>query len=93
MRYVTLDVTSIQHWAPQPNRQSAEGKTIGERHPKRPKTQKRLGKFMAFGFGNACGKIFTDYFEKDERINSEYNIALIHLNNKIAKKRFHILRI
>ncbi|KAJ0178113.1 hypothetical protein K1T71_005936 [Dendrolimus kikuchii] len=46
-RYVTMDETWIHHYTPESMRSSAEWTAVGEKRPKRPKTQMWAGKVMA----------------------------------------------
>ena len=87
-KYVTITETWIHHFPPESNRQSAEWIAASESHPKRPKVQTLVGKFLASVFWDAQGILFIDYLEKGRTINSEYHIALlVRLKEKITKKR------
>ena len=49
-RYVTMDETWIHHYTPESKRSSVEWTAVGEKRPKRPKTQMWTGKVMASVF-------------------------------------------
>ena len=70
---------------------SAEWTAVGEKRPKRPKTQMWAGKVMTSVFWDAHGVLFIDYLEKGNTINSERYIGqLMHLNNEIGEKRLQM---
>ena len=74
-RYVTMDETWIHHYTPESKRSSSEWTAIGEKRPKRPKTQMWAAKVMASVFWDANRVIFIDYLEKGKKINSERYIG------------------
>ena len=59
-RYVTMDETWIHHYTPEPKRSSAKWTAVGEKRPKRPKTQMWASKVMASVFWDAHGVFFID---------------------------------
>ena len=90
-RYVTMDETWIHHYTPESKRSSAEWTAVGEKRPKRPKTQMWAGKVMASVFWDAHGVLFIDYLEKGKTINSERYIGqLMRLKNEIGEKRLQM---
>ena len=90
-RYVTMDETWIHHYTPEWKRSSAVWTAVGEKRPKRPKTQMWAGKVMASVFWDAHGVLFIDYLEKGKTINSERYIGqLMRLKNEIGEKRLHM---
>ena len=87
-RYVTMDETWIHHYTPESKRSSAEWTAVGEKRPKRPKTEMWAGKVMDSVFWDAHGVLFFDYLEKGKTINSERDIGqLMRLKNEIGEKR------
>ena len=70
-----MDETWIHHYTPESKRSSSEWTAVGEKRPKRPKTQMWAGKFMASVFWDAHGVFFIDYHEKGKTINSERYIG------------------
>ena len=85
-RYVTMDETWIHHYTPETKRLSAKWTAVGERRPKRPKTQQWAGKIMASVFWDAHGILFIDYLEKGKTINSDYYMAFLdRLSGEIKK--------
>ena len=91
MRYVTMDKTWIHHYTPETKRSSAEWTAVGERRPKRPKTQQLAGKVMVSVFWDVHGILFIDYLEKGKTINSDYYMTLLgRLSAEIKKKRPHM---
>ena len=90
-RYVTMDETWIHHYTPESNRSSAEWTAVGEKRPKRPRTQMWAGKVMALVFWDAHGVLFMKYLEKGKTINSKRYIGqLMRLKNKIGEKRLQM---
>ena len=86
-----MDETWIHHYTPESKRSSAEWTAIGEKHPKRPKTQIWAGKVMASVFWDTHGVLFIDYLEKGKTINIERYIGqLMCLKNEIGEKRLQI---
>ena len=74
-RYVTMDETWIHHYTPKSKRSSAEWTAVGEKRPKRPKTQMWAGKVMASVFWDAHEVLFMEYLDKSKTINSEHYIG------------------
>ena len=68
--YVTTDKTWIHHYTPEWKRSSVEWTAVGEKRPKRPKTQMWAGKVMVSVFWDAHGVSFIDYLEKGKTITS-----------------------
>ena len=70
---------------------SSEWIAVGEKRPKRPKTQMWAGRVMVSVFWDAHGFLFIDYLENDKTINSERYIGqLMRLKNEIGEKRLQI---
>ena len=89
--YVAMDKTWIHHCTPESNWSSAEWTAVGEKCPKRPKTQMWAGKVMVSVFWDAHGVLFMDYLEKGKTINSEHYIGqLMRLKNEIGEKRLEM---
>ena len=83
-----MDETWVHHYIPESKRSSAEWTAVGEKRPKRPKTQMWPSKVMASVFWDAHGVLFIDYLEKGKKINSERYIGqLMRLKNEIGKKQ------
>ena len=90
-RDVTMDETRIHHYTTESKRSSAEWTAVGEKRPKRPKTQMWAGKVMTSVFWDAHGVLFIDYLEKGKTINSERYIGqLMRLKNEIGEKRLQL---
>ena len=90
-KYVTIDETWIHNFTLESNRQPSEWTAVGESHPKWLKMQTSAGKVLIFVFLDAQGILFINYLKKGRTINSEYYKALlVHLKEKIAKKRLQI---
>ena len=80
-----MDETCIYHYTPESKQSSAEWTSVGEKRPKRPKTQMVAGKVTASVFWDAHGVLFIDYLEKCKTINSEHYIGqLMRLKNEIG---------
>ena len=91
-RYVTMDETWIHHYTSESKRSSGEWTAVGEKRPKRPKTQMLAGMVMASVFWDVVhGVLFVDYLEKGKTINSERYIGqLMRLKNEIDEKRLQM---
>ena len=63
-RYVRMDETWIHHYTPGSKRSSAEWTAVGEKRPKRPKTQMWADKVMASVFWDAHKVLYIDYLVK-----------------------------
>ena len=90
-RYVIMNETWIHHYTPESKRSSAESTAVGEKRPKRPRTQMWAGKVMASVFWDAHGVLFINSLEKGSTINSECYIGqLMRLKNEIGEKRLQM---
>ena len=84
-----MDETWIHHYTPKSKRSSAEWTAVGEKRPKRQKTQMWAGKVMASIFWDAHGDLFIDYREKG--INRERYIShMMRLKNEFSEKRLQM---
>lgn len=76
MRCRAIEETWIYDYSPRSHRQSVEWVAPGKNRPTRSRRQKSFGKFMASVFWGTHGIILVDNLEKEQRINSEYYVAL-----------------